>query len=96
MMERLSTRRKEAVAQAAASLKEFKEDIKCHMKALLKGLRSCGKTTTACQVSEVPHPEKSKAGAEEMKADVVTFEERLSKMDATDLKTNPQAMEVVV
>jgi hypothetical protein len=39
---------------------------------------------------------KSKVGPEEMEADVVTFVERSSKIDATDLEANLEAKEAVM
>jgi anti-sigma factor RsiW len=54
--EEVVARQEESTAQAAASLKELKEDIKGHMKALLEGLRSCRKRVTACQVWSVACP----------------------------------------
>jgi hypothetical protein len=41
-------------------------------------------------------PEKSKAGPEELEADVVTFEGSSDKKEAMNLKANPEATEAVV
>jgi hypothetical protein len=78
------------------SLREFKEDIKRHMQALLEGLKSRGKGTTACQVSSVACPEESKAGPEEMEADVIVFDETSDKMDAKDVEATLEATEASV
>jgi hypothetical protein len=66
------------------------------MEALLEGLKSCGKRTTICQVSSEDRPGNSKAGPEELEANMDTFEERSSKMDATDLKEKPGETEAAV
>jgi CHAT domain-containing protein len=110
MMERLLARQEEAAdkiaakqemkadinAQVADCQDQFKEDIKGHMEAFLDELRFCGKRTTACQVSSVASPNKSKAGLEVTETAVVTFKERLEKMEATDLEANPEATDAIV
>jgi hypothetical protein len=58
-----------------------------HMEALLEGLKSCGKGTTLYKVPSLVYPDNSKAGLKEIESAVNTFEERSSKMDATDLET---------
>jgi N-methylhydantoinase B/oxoprolinase/acetone carboxylase alpha subunit len=74
-----------------ASLKDFKDDIKGHMEACLEGLRSCGKRTTICKVAMEACPEKSKAGPEEMEADVITFEE-----SSEQIKPSTNGIHVVI
>jgi hypothetical protein len=76
-------------------LKQLNEDIKGDMEAL-EGLKSYGKRMTACQVSSVVCPGTSKVGPEEIEADVVTFEECYSKMEATNLEVNPDATATVM
>jgi hypothetical protein len=44
------------------------------METFLEGLRSCGRRTTACQVSSVACPKKSKANVEGTEDAVDTFE----------------------
>jgi hypothetical protein len=94
--EEVAARHEEAAVQAAVSLNEFKEDINGLREALLKEMRSCEKRTTASKLWSVACPEKSRADPKEMEADVVTFEERSNKMEATTLEENSEAREAVV
>jgi hypothetical protein len=82
--------------EAAASLREFREDIRGHVETDLEGLRSCGKWTTACQLSSMAYPEKSTSGPEGTEAKVDAFERCSDKMETTDLEINPEAVEIVL
>jgi hypothetical protein len=61
--------------------------------ALLEGLKSGGKRTTACLVSSVACPKKLKASPDGKEAAVDTFERSKDKMEATNLEASPEAME---
>jgi hypothetical protein len=82
--------------EAKALQYQLKEDVIDDMKALLEGLRSCGKRTTACQLSSVGCPNKSKVGPEGTGAAVDIFKRISDKMEATNLEANPEATEAVV
>jgi large subunit ribosomal protein L22e len=57
-MERVLTRQTEDVyAEKKARKNQYKEDVKGHMDACLKGSRSSGKRTTAYQISSAAVPE---------------------------------------
>jgi hypothetical protein len=92
----VAARQDKADAEAKTCHDQFKEDIKGHMEPCLEVLRSCGKRMTACQISSVACPEKSKSGPEGTEVAVNTFKGSPDKMDAIDLEANLEAMEAIV
>jgi hypothetical protein len=75
---------------------QFQQDIKGHVKALLEGLRSCGKRTTICKVPSVVCPDNSKASLKEMEAVVDTYKQHSDKIEATNTEVNLGAMEAIL
>jgi hypothetical protein len=91
-----AARQDKADAEAKTCQDQSKEDIRGYMEARLKGLRSSGKGTTACQVQSVVCPENSKAGLKTVEADVIKFEKSPDRMEATNLEVNPETTEAIL
>jgi hypothetical protein len=96
MEDRAKARQAKADSKENARHEQFIENIHNHIEVLLEGWRSCGIGTIACQVPPVACPDNSKAGLKEREAVVNTFEQRSSKMNATDLEANPEETEATV
>jgi hypothetical protein len=63
--------------------------------AWLGEIKACREATKVCLEKAKANPEKTKSGMEEMEAAVDVFEERLNKMDTTDLKANREKSEAM-
>jgi hypothetical protein len=83
-------------SDAETSHEQFHQGIKCHMEALLEGLKSCGKSATICKVASVACPDNSKPGPERMEDAVVTFERSLDRMEATNVVATSEKTEATV
>jgi hypothetical protein len=88
-------RQDKADAEAQTRQEQLNEYIKGNMEALPERLRSCGKRTTACEVSSVACQKKSNVDLEGTKAAVVTFEQLSDKIEDMSLEANPEATEAV-
>jgi chromosome segregation ATPase len=85
-----------------ASTEAIQEEMKAKMNKnqekmddWLEEMKAWRKKTTACQEATEACLEKAKAGREEMEAALGVFEERLDKMDVTDLEANREKSEGV-
>jgi hypothetical protein len=94
--EEMKGRQHKEDAEAKTRQDQLKVDIKCPMEAFLEELRSCEIRMTACHISSVAYPKKPKARPGVLKVNVDIFEERSSKMEATDLGANQEATDAVV
>jgi DNA repair exonuclease SbcCD ATPase subunit len=102
LLECLLTGHEQMVAETKAEMKTNQERIKAkidanqeNIDARLEEMKAWRKDTTTCLEKAKANLEKMEAGLEELEAAVDVFEDRLGKMDTTDLEANREKSEAI-